>query len=153
MKRFIYSFAIIIIFLCFCSKDNDDNPASNQKTKSGVLKGVVAIDFAPYSQCQDPYVMVTSLGTNSLQQQLTYSDFRRVGNKEQASFTLGSFEGGVFSTLSPGIYSIKFEGDFNTTTHGRINLEEKIVSTIGDTPIEVRDNQTTHIGTVTLKPR
>ena len=148
-----------------CSKKN---PIESKDDKYGILEGVVKIDPFPYSISvtgrTTPFVTVKLLGESSTMESVGY--FNRVGNTEiyQTSFSLGSYDGNENSILGskrgviPGNYSVKFyDGFFEYREEGsflpdKIDLEEKIVSTIGDTPIEVKAGRTTHIGAITLRP-
>ncbi len=164
IRKFInYSMLLGALNTISCNKEN---PA-NSNPEYGIIEGIVRIDPSPYQigtfSSSTPGVSVQLLGESGTMGLLRgSSEFDKVGNTNiyEANFKLGNYDGNnewytseAFRGVIPGFYSIKFyDGFFDKSFGGRVELEEKIVSTIGDTPIEVRAGRTTHIGVITLIP-
>ena len=160
-KRILYGGLIMSSLIISCEKDS----IGPEEDGCGIIEGVVKIDPSTYNMAKtfdsDVGVEISLLGESSTWRYLEEKDCYDVGNTgmQQASFSMGAYDGNeergglnAFKGVKPGIYSIKFYGGYFESSQGRIDLGERIVSTIGDTPIEVEAGRTTHIGSIVLTP-
>ena len=130
----------------------------------GIMEGVVQIDPSPHSISyhleNDIFLEIRLLGESNTWLVLDEDDFSKVGNTgmRQANFRMGGYDCNsgapltAFKGVIPGAYSVQFYNGWFFDPNGQVKLGERIINTIGDTPIEIECGKTTHIGTIVLTP-
>ena len=172
INNILYPILSLSILSGFSCSKNPVDPLDSRGY--GIIEGIVKINPSPYSIGMiggngaggTPCVTIKALGESHTMEWVGGWGFHEIENTGvyQSSFSLGAYDGNENSMnnltkgVIPGIYSVMFfDGYFNENGNSgdRTYLEDKVVSTIGDSdnPIEVKAGRTTHIGVITLTPQ